>query len=135
MFPGEDKAPVVPTTASAPKPDAAPPAPERRPPVARRSAGIGAAAAPVEAAVAAPKMPSVADFERELQERSKPLTEAIERQRTFLQGEEATSKEEAKRDRMLALAQAVLPWRRRVPSRARLSLAQRALRVLTLPRA
>jgi hypothetical protein len=84
----------------------APPAPERRPPVARRSAGIGAAAAPVEAAVAAPKMPSVADFERELQERSKPLTEAIERQRTFLQGEEATSKEEAKRDRMLALAQA-----------------------------
>jgi hypothetical protein len=51
-------------------------------------------------------MPSVADFERELQERSKPLTEAIERQRTFLQGEEATSKEEAKRDRMLALAQA-----------------------------
>ena len=62
-----------------------------------------AAAAP---APAAPKMPSAADFEQQLQERNKPFAEATERFRTYLQGEEATSKEEAKRDRMLTLAQA-----------------------------
>jgi hypothetical protein len=58
------------------------------------------------AAPAAPKMPSAADFEQQLQERNKPFAEATERFRTYLQGEEATSKEEAKRDRMLTLAQA-----------------------------
>ena len=62
-----------------------------------------AAAAP---APAAPKMLSAADFEQQLQERNKPFAEATERFRTYLQGEEATSKEEAKRDRMLTLAQA-----------------------------
>jgi hypothetical protein len=66
-----------------------------------------AAAPRVEAAApAAPKMLSAADFEQQLQERNKPFAEATERFRTYLQGEEATSKEEAKRDRMLTLAQA-----------------------------
>ena len=89
-----------PDVAPAPKPDAAPPAP------ARKLVAAAPRAATAAPAVAAPKMPSVADFEQQLQERNKPFVEATERYRSFLQGEEATSKEEAKRDRLLALAQA-----------------------------
>jgi len=94
--------PVVAQTAVPPKTDVAAPVLKREPPAAPR-----VAAAPVASAVpAAPKTLSVADYEREYQERNKPLTEAIERQRAFLQSDEATSKEETKRDRMLTLAQA-----------------------------
>jgi len=83
----------------------APPAPERRPPVARRSAGIGAAAAPVEAAVAAKKM-GFEDFLAPLREAGKPLREATDAYRQFLDKDEASAKEQSSRDRMLALAQA-----------------------------
>jgi hypothetical protein len=83
----------------------APPAPERRPPVARRSAGIGAAAAPAEAAVAAKKM-GFEDFLAPLREAGKPLREATDAYRQFLDKDEASAKEQSSRDRMLALAQA-----------------------------
>jgi hypothetical protein len=89
----------------APKPDAAPPAPERRPPVARRSADIGAAAAPAEATVAAKKM-GFEDFLAPLREAGKPLREATDAYRQFLDKDEASAKEQSSRDRMLALAQA-----------------------------
>lgn len=95
---------VKPPAAAPPAPPAPPPAPPAPP--APRVVAPRVAAATAAPAVAAPKMPSVADFEQQLQERNKPFTEATERYRSFLQGEAASSKEEAKRDRMLALAQA-----------------------------
>jgi hypothetical protein len=107
MFPGEDKAPVVPTTASAPKPDAAPPAPERRPPVARRSAGIGTVAAPAEAT-----QPSNEDMESREYERRRAFREreglgaAREEMRSFLTDEGNKLAEQFGKDRMLAFAEA-----------------------------
>lgn len=107
MFPGEDKAPVVPTTASAPKPDAAPPAPERRPPVARRSAGIGAAAAPVEAAQPTREEMENREYERiQAFRKREGLGAAREEMRSFLTDEGNRLSEQFGKDRMLAFAEA-----------------------------
>jgi len=106
MFPGEDKAPVVPTTAPATKP---PPtsAPAVRPPVARLSAGIGAAAAPVEAA-----QPTREEMENREYERIRAFREreglgaAREEMRSFLTDEGNRLSEQFGKDRMLAFAEA-----------------------------
>lgn len=104
MFPGGNTPAPTAERPAPPRDDTTPRVPAPR----RLTAGSPVPAAPRVAveAPAAPKMPSAADFEQQLQERNKPFAEATERFRTYLQGEEATSKEEAKRDRMLTLAQA-----------------------------
>jgi len=106
MFPGEDKAPVVPTTAPATKP---PPtsAPAVRPPAARSPMGIAAAAAPAEAA-----QPTREEMENREYERIRAFREreglgaAREEMRSFLTDEGNRLSEQFGKDRMLAFAEA-----------------------------
>lgn len=106
MFPGEDKAPVVPTTAPATKP---PPtsAPAVRPPAARSSMGIGTVAAPAEAT-----QPTREEIENREYERIRAFREreglgaARKEMRSFLTDEGNRLSEQFGKDRMLAFAEA-----------------------------
>ena len=106
MFPGEDKAPVVPTTAPATKP---PPtsAPAVRPPAARSPMGIGAAAAPAEAAQPTREEMENREYERiQAFRKREGLGAAREEMRSFLTDEGNRLSEQFGKDRMLAFAEA-----------------------------
>jgi hypothetical protein len=98
--------PVVAQTAVppvAPKPDAAP----RTDTTSRGGIGSRVPAAP-RVAVEAPveKKMTLEDFQAPLREAGRPLREATDAYRQFLDKDEASAKEQSSRDRMLALAQA-----------------------------